>query len=170
MLCCRSFNASPTSASPLSTDILHCLHVRTLAMVKPDALKNFGAILGAVEAAGFTVGRLRMCQLTPAIAQGFYAVHADRPFFGPLTEFMSSGRIVAMELVAPGEYPPFKAPCSQAPSSTTPACIISSEHCPSFPPSALVAHRTPHQGLPTTHSGSVGTAKPSMASNPLVSN
>ena len=133
MLCCRSFNASPTSASPLSTDILHCLHVRTLAMVKPDALKNFGAILGAVEAAGFTVGRLRMCQLTPAIAQGFYAVHADRPFFGPLTEFMSSGRIVAMELVAPGEYPPFMAPCSQAPSSTTPACIISSEHCPLLP-------------------------------------
>ncbi|KAK9861248.1 hypothetical protein WJX84_000319 [Apatococcus fuscideae] len=85
-----------------TADRLSATQEQTLAMVKPDALKNFGAILGAVEAAGFTVGRLRMCQLTPAIAQGFYAVHADRPFFGPLTKFMSSGRIVAMELVAPG--------------------------------------------------------------------
>ena len=72
-------------------------------MVKPDALKNFGAILAAIEAAGFTVGRLRMCHLTLADAEGFYAVHAGRPFFGPLTAFMSSGRIVAMELLAPGK-------------------------------------------------------------------
>ena len=71
-------------------------------MIKPDALKNFGAILAAVEAAGFTVGRLRMCHLTLADAEGFYAVHAGRPFFGSLTAFMSSGRIVAMELLAPG--------------------------------------------------------------------
>ena len=75
---------------------------RTLAIVKPDAVAKgvTGQILSRIEAEGFRVVALRMIRLTRAEAEGFYAVHRERPFFEDLTAFMSSGPAVVMVLAA----------------------------------------------------------------------
>jgi len=75
---------------------------RTLAMIKPDAIQHMGKIVHAVQKAGFTIGALRMCQLSASEARAFYHEHAGRPYFDRLVAFVSSGRVLAMELVAPG--------------------------------------------------------------------
>jgi nucleoside-diphosphate kinase len=76
---------------------------RTLAIIKPDAVKSrrAGQILARIEAAGFTVRAMRLQHLTKKEAEGFYAVHRERPFFGSLTDFMSSGPCVLLALEAP---------------------------------------------------------------------
>ena len=76
---------------------------RTLALIKPDATaaRNAGAIIQRIEQAGFTIRAMKMVRLSRVQAEGFYAVHRQRPFFGSLTEFMSSGPIVALALEAP---------------------------------------------------------------------
>ena len=76
---------------------------RTFAIIKPDAVskKLAGQILARIEAAGFTVVAMRLQHLTKAEAEGFYAVHQARPFFGALTDFMSSGPCVLLCLEAP---------------------------------------------------------------------
>ncbi len=76
---------------------------RTFAIVKPDAVKagKAGQILARIEAAGFTIRGMRLQHLSLKEAQGFYAVHAARPFFGELTNFMSSGPCVLLCLEAP---------------------------------------------------------------------
>lgn len=76
---------------------------RTFAIIKPDAVraKSAGRILARIEDAGFRVVALRMQHLTKAEAEGFYHVHASRPFFGGLTDFMSSGPCVLLCLEAP---------------------------------------------------------------------
>lgn len=70
---------------------------RTFTMLKPDSVKkgHIGAILEKINAAGFRIAAIKMTQMTVADAQAFYAVHSERPFFGELVEFMSSGPIVA---------------------------------------------------------------------------
>jgi nucleoside-diphosphate kinase len=75
---------------------------RTLAIIKPDAVAKgvTGQILSRIEAEGFRVDALRMVRLTRAEAEGFYAVHRERPFFNDLTAFMSSGPAVVMVLAA----------------------------------------------------------------------
>lgn len=76
---------------------------RTFAIIKPDAVaKQYtGRILARIEAAGFTVRALRMIHMSKAQAEGFYHVHRERPFFGGLTDFMSSGPCVVLCLEAP---------------------------------------------------------------------
>ena len=76
---------------------------RTFAIIKPDAVQRrlVGKILGRIEDAGFTVRGMRMHHLTKQEAEGFYAVHRERPFFGGLTDFMSSGPVVLLALEAP---------------------------------------------------------------------
>jgi len=76
---------------------------RTFAIIKPDAVERrlAGQILARVEAAGFTVRAMRLQHLTRREAEGFYAVHRERPFFAELTEFMSSGPCVLLALEAP---------------------------------------------------------------------
>jgi nucleoside-diphosphate kinase len=75
---------------------------RTFAIIKPDALASgqAGKILARIEAAGFTVRAMRLEHLTKRVAEGFYAVHRERPFFGALTDFMSSGPCVLLALEA----------------------------------------------------------------------
>jgi nucleoside-diphosphate kinase len=75
---------------------------RTFAIIKPDAVKakSAGRILARIEAAGFTVRAMRLTHLSKSEAEGFYAVHRERPFFGSLTAFMSSGPCVVMCLEA----------------------------------------------------------------------
>src|SRR5262245_1005791 len=75
---------------------------RTFAIIKPDAVKagNAGKILARIEAAGFVVRGMRLQHLSQMEAEGFYAVHKTRPFFGELTSFMSSGPCVLLCLEA----------------------------------------------------------------------
>jgi len=63
--------------------------------------KLAGQILARIEAAGFTVRAMRLQHLSKREAEGFYAVHRERPFFGELTDFMSSGPCVLLALAAP---------------------------------------------------------------------
>ena len=76
---------------------------RTFAIIKPDAVaaKYTGRILQRIEEAGFTIRAMRLTHLTQKEAEGFYAVHKERPFFPSLTTFMSSGPCVVMALEAP---------------------------------------------------------------------
>ncbi|MGM0578287.1 MAG: nucleoside-diphosphate kinase [Myxococcota bacterium] len=77
---------------------------RTLAIIKPDAVKagHAGNILSMIEAEGFDIVAMKKARLTKEQAEGFYHVHAERPFFGELVEFMSSGPVVLMILEAEG--------------------------------------------------------------------
>jgi nucleoside-diphosphate kinase len=77
---------------------------RTLAIIKPDAVgrKLVGPIVTRIEQAGFRIAAMRQAHLTRREAEGFYAVHRDKPFFGGLTDFMSSGPVVLMVLEADG--------------------------------------------------------------------
>ena len=75
---------------------------RTLAIIKPDATASglIGKIIARIEAEGFGIKAVKLKQLTMKEAQGFYAVHKERPFFNSLTEFMASGPVVVMVLEA----------------------------------------------------------------------
>jgi nucleoside-diphosphate kinase len=77
---------------------------RTFAIIKPDAVAKGqqGEILSRIQKAGFKIVAIKTMRLTKEEAGGFYAVHKERPFFGELTDFMSSGKIVAMVLEAEG--------------------------------------------------------------------
>jgi nucleoside-diphosphate kinase len=71
---------------------------RTLAIVKPDGVKNgvAGQVIARIEKEGFRIVAMRLHQLTRAEAEGFYAVHKARPFFSDLVAFMTSGPAVLM--------------------------------------------------------------------------
>jgi nucleoside-diphosphate kinase len=73
---------------------------RTLSIIKPDAVtKNvIGKIYARFEAAGLKIIAARMMHLSKAQAEGFYAVHRERPFFGDLVEFMISGPVIVQVL------------------------------------------------------------------------
>jgi nucleoside-diphosphate kinase len=73
---------------------------QTLSIIKPDAVaKNIiGEIYSRFEKNGLRIIAARMMHLTRAQAEGFYAVHRERPFFGPLVEFMTSGPVVVQVL------------------------------------------------------------------------
>jgi nucleoside-diphosphate kinase len=77
---------------------------RTFAIIKPDAVAaaQQGEILSRIHNAGFKVVAIKSMRLSKEQAGGFYAVHRARPFFGELTEFMSSGKIIALVLEADG--------------------------------------------------------------------
>ena len=76
---------------------------RTLAIIKPDAVagRKIGPIVQRIEEAGFQIRAMRMRKLSKEEAEGFYAVHRERPFFSSLTTFMSSGPVVVLALEAP---------------------------------------------------------------------
>ena len=73
---------------------------RTLSIIKPDAFRNgaAGAILAEIDKAGFRIVAIKKEFASKRAAEGFYAVHRERPFFADLTTFMSSGPIILMVL------------------------------------------------------------------------
>ena len=73
---------------------------RTFSILKPDAVAggHSGEILAMLEKAGFRVIGMRMLKLSREQAEGFYAVHRERPFFSSLVKFMTEGRIIALAL------------------------------------------------------------------------
>src|SRR5215510_12720803 len=76
---------------------------RTLAIIKPDAVERgvAGRIIERIEAEGFQIRAMRRLHLSQRQAEGFYDVHRQRPFFGSLTAFMSSGPAIVMVLEGP---------------------------------------------------------------------
>lgn len=76
----------------------------TFAIIKPDAVAagHAGAILAEIEKAGFRIRAMRMTRLSKPQAEGFYAVHKERPFFGGLVEFMTEGPVVVLALEKEG--------------------------------------------------------------------
>lgn len=76
------------------------MSTRTFTMIKPDAVadNNSGAIIKLIEEAGFKIVALKKTQLTSERAGQFYAVHKERPFYGDLVSYMSSGPIVPIIL------------------------------------------------------------------------
>ena len=75
---------------------------RTLAIIKPDAVERrlAGRIIQRIEDSGFQIRAIKRIHLTQPQAEGFYAVHRERPFFGSLTTFMSSGPAIVLVLEA----------------------------------------------------------------------
>ena len=73
---------------------------KTLSIIKPDAVERtlIGEILAQIEAGGLRIKALKMVHMSKAQAQGFYAVHKERPFFDSLTDYMSSGPVVVSVL------------------------------------------------------------------------
>ncbi len=73
---------------------------RTLCIIKPDGVRNqnIGNIVAMIQAAGFRILGMKLTRISPAVAGEFYAVHKERPFYGELVNFMSSGPIVPIAL------------------------------------------------------------------------
>jgi len=73
---------------------------RTLAILKPDCVRKdlIGEVTRRIQEAGFKIRAMKLVQLSRAEAEGFYAVHKERPFFGELVDFMTSGPCVPMVL------------------------------------------------------------------------
>ena len=73
---------------------------RTLSIIKPDGVARaiIGEVIGRIEKAGIEIKAVKMLHMTKKQAEGFYAVHRERPFFAGLTDFMSSGPAVVMVL------------------------------------------------------------------------
>lgn len=84
---------------------------RTFTMIKPDAVKNghIGAILEKITSAGFKIVAMKYTQLSKRDAQEFYAIHKERPFYGELVEFMTSGPIVSAILEKENAVEDFRA-------------------------------------------------------------
>ena len=84
---------------------------RTLTILKPDCVKKglIGEVTKRIQEAGFTIVAMKLTRLTEATAGGFYDVHRERPFFGELVEFMSSGPCVPMILEKDNAVADFRA-------------------------------------------------------------
>jgi nucleoside-diphosphate kinase len=84
---------------------------RTFTMLKPDALENghTGKIIDMIIQAGFSIKAMKLTQLTTEQAEKFYEVHAERPFYGELVEYMTSGPIVAAILEKENAVADFRA-------------------------------------------------------------
>jgi nucleoside-diphosphate kinase len=83
---------------------------KTLAIIKPDAVERnlIGKILERVESNGFRIVAMKRTQLTLPVAEGFYAVHKERPFFKDLTTFMCSGPVVLLVLARDNAVPEWR--------------------------------------------------------------
>ena len=83
---------------------------KTLAIIKPDAVERnlIGKILERVESNGFRIVAMKRVQLTLPVAEGFYAVHKERPFFKDLTTFMCSGPVVLLVLARDNAVPEWR--------------------------------------------------------------
>jgi nucleoside-diphosphate kinase len=84
---------------------------RTFTMLKPDAIENdhMGKVIDMIIGAGFTIKAMKLTRLSTEQAQKFYEVHAERPFYGELVEYMTSGPIVAAILEKDNAVADFRA-------------------------------------------------------------
>jgi nucleoside-diphosphate kinase len=103
---------------------------RTLSIVKPDAVAKgaTGDILSRFEKAGLTILAMKKIQLTKELAQGFYAVHKERPFYGELVDFMTSGPVVVSALEGPNAIAAHRDLLGPTNSNEAPAGTIRGDH------------------------------------------
>jgi nucleoside-diphosphate kinase len=103
---------------------------RTLSIVKPDAVAKgaTGDILSRFEKAGLTIVAMKKIQLTQELAEGFYAVHKQRPFFGDLVKFMTSGPVVVSVLEGPNAIAAHRDLLGPTNSEEAPAGTIRGDH------------------------------------------
>jgi nucleoside-diphosphate kinase len=103
---------------------------RTLSIVKPDAVEKgvTGDILSRFEQAGLKIIALKKTKLSEALAQGFYAVHKERPFFGELVSFMTSGPVVISVLEGEGAIAKNRELMGPTNSEDAPAGTIRGDH------------------------------------------
>ena len=99
---------------------------RTLSIIKPDAVAKgaTGELLKRLEAAGLEIIGLKKAQLDETLAQGFYAVHAERPFYGDLVKFMTSGPVVISVLQGEGAIAKYRDLMGPTNSTEAPAGTI----------------------------------------------
>jgi len=99
---CRLEYRAAGSRDMFDNDYNRSVMQQTLAIIKPDAVaaRHTGRIIQRIEEAGFQIRAMRMLHLSPVEAEGFYAVHRARPFFGSLTQFMARGPVVVLALEA----------------------------------------------------------------------
>jgi nucleoside-diphosphate kinase len=99
-----SSNVKSASLIETTKKQLENIMERTFAIIKPDAFAagNAGKILARIYAEGFSVVGIKKLYMSKVEAEGFYYVHRERPFFGELTDFMSSGPCIVMVLEAEG--------------------------------------------------------------------
>jgi nucleoside-diphosphate kinase len=83
---------------------------KTLAIIKPDAVERnlIGKILERIESNGFRIVAMKRTQLTLPVAEGFYAVHKERPFFKDLTNYMCTGPVVLLALARDNAIPEWR--------------------------------------------------------------
>ena len=93
-----------------AAQIIRSMTNRTFTMIKPDAFSkgHSGAILDQIVKAGFRIVSLKLTKLSPEKAGEFYAIHKERPFYGELVQFMSSGPIIAAILEKPNAVADFR--------------------------------------------------------------
>jgi nucleoside-diphosphate kinase len=103
---------------------------RTLSIVKPDAVAKgaTGDILSRFEKAGLAIVAMKKIQLTQELAEGFYAVHKERPFFGDLVKFMTSGPVVVSVLEGPNAIAAHRDLMGPTNSEEAPAGTIRGDH------------------------------------------
>lgn len=103
---------------------------RTLSIVKPDAVAKgaTGDILSRFEKAGLAIVAMKKIQLSQELAQGFYAVHKERPFFGDLVKFMTSGPVVVSALEGPNAIAAHRDLLGPTNSEEAPAGTIRGDH------------------------------------------
>ncbi|MBW2288476.1 MAG: nucleoside-diphosphate kinase [Deltaproteobacteria bacterium] len=103
---------------------------RTLSIVKPDAVAKgaTGDILSRFEKAGLAIVAMKKIQLTQELAEGFYAVHKQRPFFGDLVKFMTSGPVVVSVLEGPNAIAAHRDLMGPTNSEEAPAGTIRGDH------------------------------------------
>jgi nucleoside-diphosphate kinase len=103
---------------------------RTFGIVKPDAVAKgaIGGVIDKIEKAGLRLVALRMVQITEAQAQGFYAVHKERPFFKDLVRFMTSGPAVVMAIEGESAVARYREVMGPTDSKKAPAGTIRHAH------------------------------------------
>jgi nucleoside-diphosphate kinase len=103
---------------------------RTLSIIKPDAVAKgaTGDILSRFEQAGLTIVAMKKIRLTEELAKGFYAVHKERPFYGELVQFMTSGPVVVSVLEGPNAIAAHRDLLGPTNSQEAPAGTIRGDH------------------------------------------
>jgi len=125
---------------------------RTLAILKPDCVRKerVGEVLRRIQSAGFQIRAMKMLTMSKGEAEGFYAVHSDKPFFDDLTDFMSSGPCVPVVLEKENAVEDFRALIGATDPSEADEGTIRNEHADSVQENIVHGSDSPSNGRKET--------------------